>query len=153
MGKTGSPGSWWVTHRASLSAHTEWGHNGVLTASPHLDTNTKWLKHSPLKNRAQTVCRSFLRNLLFATEPATSCSEPLLDNNSVFWEKLLSNSEEDTSGSSVHLAEHLMLSSDIQKQNLFRESRRSHSSHPESCPASLVMSLNTAPLITTTAKH
>lgn len=131
------------------------GENRLLTPPPHLETDTEECEHSPLINGKQgRECKTGAS--LYDTKPVMFSSERTSvrwGDNSVLLERFLSDSEDDTSGSSVHLAEHLMLKiRHIQKQ-LFRESMISHSSHPEFCPDSLVMSINTAPLITITVKY
>lgn len=136
--------------------HTEWGENGVLTASPHLETNTgqqKGIEALPSKKWGTDCVTGASWGRCFVPLNLQQFALNLCQTVTQHYERFLGNSGDDTSGSNVHLAEHLMLNSDIEKQKLFRESMTSHSSHPESCPASLVMSLNTAPLITTTVKH
>jgi len=66
--------------------------------------------------------RSFIKKgVLYDTKPVMFCSALLLDDNSVLLERFLSDSEDDTPESSVHLTEHLMLKiRDFQKQQIFQ---------------------------------
>lgn len=89
------------------------------------------LKYSPLKNGAWTARRSFLRKLLYATEPAAFCSEPLLITQ--YYERGCSAIQKMTHQEAACTLQSTQCSIQTFRNRSFSESMISHSSHPESC--------------------